>query len=147
MYVRYAYRTYLGWKMLLAGLVCILGVATALVMSRDRLVPAVMGLVIIPVLAYFPIMYLVYPARIVRGMRRLQPCARISIGESGIGLATADNRHILPWRRFDAILEFDDYFLLVAGLSAAAVIPRKDLPPKAEDFVRDARRLLRPARL
>ena len=138
-YVRFAYRTFLGWKFFAAGIICVIGFAASVYFGADGVLIFAIAVILGPALVYFPIMFFVYPGKIAQALKaKFQPTAKITIGSSGFSVASNNRQSGLPWTDLRAVLEFAEYFIFVANPYAFVVIPRSNMPTAAEDIIHRA---------
>lgn len=93
--------------------------------------------------AYFPWLYSRLPAQLGARMKQvLVPSTRVLITPSTFTLSAKDRSFTGRWTDLRAIVECSDYFLFVIRLVAFTFVPKKDMPPEAQQLIREAAAML-----
>ncbi len=135
----YVYRRMFGWKIAAAMLVNLTG-CIAMVLLAGWTAPTIAFCALMGIAAlYFVGNYFMRP-RVMsqRLLRTFGPGATITLRPDGFDLEVGPNKMTRPWGRQRAILESDQYFLLVILPTICLVLPRQDMPSQGEAFVRAA---------
>lgn len=88
---------------------------------------------------YFAWQYRRLPGKLsVRMKETLVPFAEVSIGPSSFTLSAKGRSITCQLRDLKEIAELQDYFLFVVGLLVFTFIPKRDVPPDAQQMIRQA---------
>jgi len=88
---------------------------------------------------YFPWQYYHLPGELgVRMKETLVPNAEVSIGPSTLTLSAKGRSFTCHLKDLKEIVELRDYFLFVVGLLAFTFIPKRGMPPDAQQIIRQA---------
>lgn len=88
---------------------------------------------------YFPWQYYRLPEQLSARMKEtLVPNAAVSIGPFTFMLSAKDGSFTCHFKNLKEIAELQGYFLFVVGILAFTFIPKKDMPPDAQQMIRHA---------
>src|SRR5262249_57178465 len=88
---------------------------------------------------YFPWQYYRLPGELsVRMKEALVPNAEVSVGPSTFMLSAKGRSFTCHFKDLKEIAELQGYFLFVVGLLAFTFIPKRDMPPDAQQMIRQA---------
>ena len=138
-FVHQLFRRYL-WLLVFACVMNIVGFVAVLVLPGA----STWMIIVIGALAalgplYFPWRYYRLPRELSAPMKEvLVPNAQVSIAPSTFTLAAKGRSFTSHWTDLKAITEYGDYFIFVVGLLAFTFIPKRNMPPDAQQLIRDA---------
>jgi YcxB-like protein len=132
-------RRFVGWKLVIASIINAGAFAVAIALGVRGWVAIVMGLLIGASIIYWPFAYLFRPRKVARRVRNQYRSPVIVTADSARLQLTAQNRSVtLPWDDFREIAEYSGYFLLMRSASLGIVLPKQNMPPAAQELVRNA---------
>ena len=138
-FTAYVYRRLFGRTLALAMAVNVIGCVACVALAGWT--PATAGFCALIGLAalYFAGNYALRPGITARRLQRaFGNGATITLRPDGFDLETPAGKMSRPWGRQRALLEFDDYFLLVILPTIGLVLPRQGMPAQGVAWVRAA---------
>jgi len=138
-FVHRLFRKYL-WLLVAACVMNIVGFVAVLVLGGTStwMIVAIGALAALGPI-YFPWQYYRLPGELsVRMKETLVPNAEVSIGLSTFTLSAKGRSFTCHLKGLKEIVELQDYFLFVVGLLAFAFIPKRGMPPDAQQMIRQA---------
>lgn len=135
----YVYRHLFGWKMAAAVVVNLAG-CVAIVLSAGWTAPSIALCAVMAITAlYFAVNYVLRPGITSRRLANtFGDGATVTLRPEGFDLQVGARKMSRSWGRQRAILEFDDYFLLVILPTVGLVLPRQGMPEQGLGWMRAA---------
>ena len=138
-FVRRLFRKYLVLLLAVCSL-CVGGFVAVLALpDSGRLATSAFGLLAVLVPVFLLLMYFRFPGKLAAALKQgLKPSAHASVSPSSLSMSVKGRSFTKSWTDLQEILEFPDYFLFVLAPLVFTFIPKKDIPPAAQQLIREA---------
>src|SRR5712692_2141721 len=138
-FVHRLFRKYV-WLLAAACVINVVGFVAVLVLpDSSGWITIAIGLLAALGPVYFPWAYFRLPRELAAPMKRvLIPSTRVSIASSAFTLSAKGRSITRRWANLKEIFEHPDYFLFVAGILVFTFVPKGNMPPEAQQLIREA---------